>query len=207
MFAFAKSAPRGYGWNVGASRYYDNVTGRFVSRVIVTQELEKVISACQLDIITASQSLLDGTITLSEWQLIMERSIKSIHTSSAALAVGGWNQMTYNDWGSVGSLIKKQYQWLDNFAFDIYTEKQKLGLLITRAKLYAQSGRGTYEEMRRMLAEDQGFNQERRGLAPAEHCNDCVVEAEKGWQPIGTLRQIGDSQCRTNCLCRFFFKR
>jgi len=203
---FPEPSDKRYGWNTGASRYIDTSTGRFVSRVVVARELERVITASEVQIMEVSMSYLNGEITLSEWQILMERSIKSIHTSSAALAIGGWNQMDYSDWGRTGSMIKKQYWWLDNFANDVHIGKQRLGSFLRRAQLYAQAGRGTYEEMRRVLAEHHGFIEERRLLAPAEHCNTCVLEAEKDWQPIGTLRQIGDSECRTNCLCRFMFR-
>ena len=114
--------------------------------------------------------------------------------------------MSNSDWGTVGSLIKRQYQWLDNFASEVYSGIQPSNTLLRRAKLYAQSGRGTYEEMKRIVAQDRGYTEERRLLSPAEHCNGCVEEAMKGWQPIGTLRQIGDTECVTNCVCRFIFR-
>lgn len=196
-----------YGWNEPASRYINLSTGRFVSRAFVAGELEKVIAASQTNIEGITQSLLDGNIGIPEWQLSMEREIKAIHTAAGATARGGWAQMSQSDWGFVGSQVKKQYQYLDKFAQDIASGKQPMnGRLMVRAKLYAQSGRGTHEEMRRRMERNKGKREERRLLAPAEHCTDCVTEAAKGWQPIGTLRPIGASLCRTNCHCRFDFR-
>lgn len=36
--------------------------------------------------------------------------------------------------------------------------------------------------------------------------HNCVDYALSGWQPIGTLPPIGDSQCGQNCECRFEFR-
>jgi hypothetical protein len=172
----------------------------------VAGELEKVITASQGNIEGITQRLMDGNINIPEWQLAMEREIKAIHTASGATARGGWTQMSQSDWGFVGSQVKKQYQYLDGFAQDIVSGKQPLdGRAMQRARLYAQSGRGTHEEMRRRMESNKGKNQERRILAPAEHCTDCVEYAGRGWQPIGTLPPIGASLCRTNCHCRFEF--
>lgn len=197
-----------FGWNEIASRYIDLTTGRFVSRALVAQELEKVITASGNNIQAVSQSLIDGSISLPEWQLAMEREIKLIHTASGAVARGGWSQMSQTDWGFVGAQIKKQYQWLDNFAVDIARGKQKLdGRLLNRARLYAQSGRGTFEEMRRRMARNKGMTRERRLLAPAEHCRGCIEQAAMSWQSIGTLDPIGAEECRTNCVCRFEYQQ
>ncbi len=196
-----------FSWNTGAGRYVDLSTGRFIPRSLVADVLEKVITASQQQIEALTQSLLDGNITLSEWQLSMERELKAIHTLSAALARGGWSQMEFSDWGRVGAFIKRQYSWLDNFANEIYSGVQPTGSIMRRAKLYAQSGMSTYEDVRRIQAQEQGFNEERRLLSSAEHCQGCVTEAAKGWQPIGTLRRIGDAECATNCLCRFEFRK
>ena len=196
-----------YGWNETAERYVDLTSGRFVSRAVVAQELESVINLSQNNILTISQNLLDGNITLPQWQLAMEQEVKLIDVASGVTARGGWDQMTQSDWGFVGSLVKKQYGYLTNFANDISSGKQKLdGTLLNRARLYANSGRVIYEEMRRRMARNKGKTEERRILAPAEHCEGCLAQADLGWQPIGTLDPIGAEECRTNCMCRFEYR-
>ncbi len=196
-----------YGWNEIAGRYIDLTTGQFVSRAVVAQELENVINLSQDNIQAISQSLLDGNITLSQWQLAIEQEVKLIDVASGATARGGWDQMTQSDWGFVGSQVKSQYQYLANFANDIASGKQKLnGTLLNRARLYAQSGRMVFEAMRRRMARNKGMTQECRILAPAEHCEGCLEQSDLGWQPIGTLDPIGAEECRTNCMCRFDYR-
>ncbi len=52
------------------------------------------------------------------------------------------------------------------------------------------------------------FAQERRilGRPKTEHCPDCPPIAALGWQPIGTLPMIGDTECGGLCLCHFEFR-
>jgi hypothetical protein len=46
---------------------------------------------------------------------------------------------------------------------------------------------------------------ERRKLGnpPTGHCSDCPPLADMGWQPIGTLPDIGDTECGGFCWCWF----
>ena len=201
-----------YGWNDKAARYVNLTTGRFVSSKAVKDGLEKVVAKSQSEIKLISERLVAGDITLAEWQTGMAQQIKLGHTASAAAARGGWAQMTQADWGATGQLVKKQYAYLGKFSSDIESGKVKLdGRFLTRAQMYGQAERGTYETMRsRYAAANKGAVEERRVLEPgAEHCEahgdrpGCVELAELGWQPIGTLPRIGEATCWTNCLCHF----
>jgi hypothetical protein len=35
----------------------------------------------------------------------------------------------------------------------------------------------------------------------------CIEEAQKGWQPIGTLSVVGSRTCLSNCRCSFSYRR
>ncbi len=137
----------------------------------------------------------------------MREEIKDMHRTGATIARGGHKQMTQADWGWTGPQVRKQYEYLDNFANDIVSGKQPLdGRMIQRSKLYGQAARGTHEDMKRRMSAQSGFDEERRMLGAADHCDDCLEATGRGWQKIGTLPRIGDSQCTTNCHCRFVFR-
>lgn len=201
-----------YGWNDNASRYVNLTTGRFVSGKAVKLEMEKVVEKSQSEIRLISERLQKGEVTLAEWQAGMAQQIKLGHTASAAAARGGWAQMTQADWGATGQLVKAQYKALNNFASGVESGIIKLdGRFLTRAQMYAQATRGTYETIKARYAKvNKGAVEERRILEPgAEHCEDsktrpgCVELAALGWQPIGSLPRIGEATCITNCLCTF----
>ena len=196
-----------YRWNEAASRYIAE-NGRFVPRAIVDVALEQTIAGSQNEMVLLSERLQNGSLSVAEWRSAMGQQVKLLHTAEAALARGGWAQMTPSDWGWVGSQVKKQYQFLDKFAGQIASGKQPLnGRFFQRVRMYAAAGRGTFEEMRRRYMRiHKGAAEERRLLGIAEHCDDCVEYADRSWQPVGTLPAIGQSQCLTHCKCHFEFR-
>lgn len=203
-----------FGWNEAAGRYMDLTTGRFVSFADVNAALELQVINSEMNIAAVTEQLRAGTINLAEWQLAMEQEIKVIHTASAASARGGWAQMTQADWGWVGQRVRVQYQYLNNFAAQIANGQQPLnGRALQRAKMYAQAGRSTFQEMRRRYTRIyKGAVTEARVLTPnAEHCEGgdnrpgCIELANMGRVPVGTLPPIGAAQCLTFCQCTFRF--
>ncbi len=51
------------------------------------------------------------------------------------------------------------------------------------------------------------FGEERRRHIGSDlPCPVCVSEEAKGWVPTGTLRAIGDSECRSSCHCVFGYR-
>ena len=196
-----------YNWDIRAGRYTSRATGRFVSFAEVRGALENVIFATGNNMVVISSQLQNGYITLATWERQMMAEIKALHIASAAASKGGWAQMTTADWGYVGSKIRAQYDYLRNFASQIYSGKQKLdGRFIVRTKLYGQAGRGTFESMRRREAITKGYDLEIRILGIADHCPGCLQQSALKWQPIGTLDAIGEEECATNCHCYFMFK-
>jgi hypothetical protein len=191
-----------YLWNERASQYSDRKTGRFVSRQAIRGQLDKVIDASGQVMKAVSQQLRDGDISLAEWQVQMMQQIKTTHLASAAMQRGGWQQMTQADFGRVGRTVRNEYAFLRDFAEQIASGEQKLdGTLARRAAQYGQQGRPTYYQFWDTTAATRGFDEERSVLNPAEHCQDCIDEAAKSWQPLGQMIPIGQRQCRSNDRC------
>jgi len=200
-------------WVDKLGKYRDLKTGRFVSEKLITRELDKVVSASAEAMKGLTRRMVDGSLSLPEWQLAMEKEIKLVTRQAAVIARGGLNQMSPADWGRVGAETKRQYQFLRKFANEVASGKQPLnGRAVVRAGLYGESGRGAYQETKRSAAKRKGFTEERRVLGFAEHCESsggldgCVELAAKGWQPIGKLPRIGESPCRTHCHCNFEYR-
>jgi hypothetical protein len=154
-----------------------------------------------------TQNLLAGTIMLADWQLQMMAAVKSVHLVALAVAHGGWNQLDQSDFGWVGQRIREQYRFLADFASEIASGAQPLnGRLGVRITLYAAAARATHREAQRRIAAQRAVGEERRVLGQADHCKTCLQQARLGWQPFGTLKRIGDSECRVNCRCHFDFR-
>lgn len=194
-------------WDPETGRY-TTADGKLVKESAIRSALDQVIDAQSATMRAHTQMLLDGTLGLAAWTMAMMSSIKTTHLVATATAVGGWRQMDpeWNGWA--GSQIKPQYRWLLKFSVEISSGAQPLnGTLLSRAAMYAAAARETHREAQRRLARARMIvGEERRVLAPADHCRDCLSQAKLGWQPFGTLKRIGDSQCRSNCRCHFDFR-
>ena len=198
-------------WNENAGRYISN-TGRFISADNVRIAYEGAITNSRARIRALSESLQNSGISLADWQTQMIDEIRIVNNMGAALARGGWAEMSQSDWGFVGSVTRRQYDFLSQFALDIENGLPLDGRFLQRADLYGSSYRGTLNDMKRRMETSRGRDEERRVLGVADHCQSaggltgCVELAGQGWQPINSLPRIGTSPCRTNCQCHFEFR-
>lgn len=73
---------------------------------------------------------------------------------------------------------------------------------VARAESYGACVWGYAQDIERTTYQiDGAYDLERLVLGEAEHCRECLEDAEKGFVPIGMLRPIGSRLCRTNCYC------
>lgn len=196
-----------YGYNPRSRRYVDLNSGRFVAASDVRQAVDTVIDAETAKIRGISQPLIDGKINLAEWQLQTSALLKSLHVAMGLAANGGLKNTSNADLGYIGSLLKEQYGYLRQMVVDIKTGKQALdGTLLARSALYTQAARGTFEDVVGRAAQNGGATQEKSLLGIADHCGECVDEAAKGWQPIGSLIPVGQRLCKSNCHCTMSYQ-
>lgn len=201
-------APSNYGWGSDTQRYRDLTTGRFVTPAEVRAEVDVVIQAQREAMPGLVQGLMNGKSTIGGWQEQMEQTIKSMQLANAAAARGGFANLTDADYARISQTIAEQYNYLQQFALQLETGAQPLdGRVLTRANMYMDSARGSYEQTRREGMREVGYDQERRVLGGINNCDDCLAAAGEDWSDIGTLPEIGDSQCGANCNCTFEYQQ
>lgn len=171
------------------------------------RSLKRIAQQIQFGIIFLAERLREGKLTPEQWENEMRKEIKALHIIAAALAKEGIENLTAADYGYIGAKLKQEYKYLRNFRLQIERGSVKLesNAFLRRAASYTVNSRESFYKVLR--TDTQSYTQERRVLDPkAIHCQTCIDEARKGWQPIGTLRKIGDSECKINCQCRFHFR-
>jgi len=72
----------------------------------------------------------------------MKRAIRELHSSVAAIGKGGWDKMTWADWGRLGPVMKDQYRYLHGFAEAIAANKESISIdaIKARARMYGNAG-------------------------------------------------------------------
>jgi hypothetical protein len=133
-----------------------------------------------------AEQLRTNQISLDAWLLEMRTLVKDVHLYSAAAAKGGWAQMAQADYGRVGQIVRKQYDYLDVFANDIANGLPLDGRFLRRVALYGEAGRATYHDVEALEMDVRGMDEERNVLHPADHCGDCVEMTRLGWVKRGS---------------------
>ena len=187
----------------------DSLVAGLLLSLLVGRKLSDAKTAGLMGYSQLSEGLKSGSLSIADWQAGMRELIKINQSTSLLLANGGSEFVTQSDYSYLVDRINKQFAYLDGFAKDIANnpEKWMSGRLDNRMRLYQESAYSAYENARRREATLGGMDEERRLLGVADHCGDCLEAAALGWQPIGTLPEIGDSVCTTNCHCEFEYRK
>lgn len=187
-----------YGFDSLAYRYRDRATGRFVSWSAVQQSMYEFLDRAEGEATAASQALRKGTITVAEYESRMMTLIKNSRLTEAALAKGGWQQMTQADFGRVGQDVRRQYDFLAGRVQAILSGRQALdGTLDARSRQYVQTAKTLFHRVRAREERLRGRTRVRSVLDPlAESCHadkrpGCIEEAARGWLPIERLFESG----------------
>lgn len=197
---------------------FDRRTGRYhgplpsygmVPNERIMSLIQERIEYHQAQMNTLTQALTDGRLILAQWERAFALQLKDLHLQEAALARGGWQNMTQADFGRVGRLLRDQYNFLHGFSTDIATGEYPSERILWRSSLYALSGRQSYWNAANATAGQAGMKYERR-LAVGDRgtCSKCDGWAQMGWQPLGTLPAPGGSSCAgfSNCRCEKEYK-
>jgi len=177
---------------------------RRVSPVAVASQLERVMAGLEREARAASA---DYHVPADEWALRMAGISSASALIAGAVAAGGWSRLDMVV-GDIEEQIAAELGYLDAFADDVVAGRvSRDGRFVRRAMLYGAAGWGFYMLLRGREAARRGYGEEHSILDPgAEHCQECVAESDRGWQPLGSLVPIGDRQCRSGCRCRMEYR-
>ena len=196
-------------WSPPTGRFRD-ARGRFLSSERVRRIIDATLQSHTRAVQELTEQFRNRAVSLAEWERRMRQEIKNIHIYSALAAKGGKAQLTPQDYGRLGAVVKRQYRFLERLSNELSTGKQAPdGSLVNRARLYAQAGRGTMEATRQREMTTRGFDEERNVLGSAEHCDgpdSCLEQTARGWVPVGSLIPIGGRLCVTNCKCQIEYR-
>lgn len=193
--------PDAFQWD-GRARRYRSTAGRFVPEKSVRQALDSVLRVSADNTRALGQQLVDGSLSVAEWQRAMAAEMKQAHLVAAVSAKGGWQQMSQADFGWVGQRLRQQYGYLQRFADQVAGGEAPLnGVTVTRSQLYGEAARGTNREMERRMARQGGQTWERNVLGDADHCDGCLEETSRGRVGIGELVPVGERDCLGRCKC------
>jgi len=194
---------------------YDPISGRYRSKSGQFMS-EKAISALvdgRIDKLTQvlrryTRMLIDGNITLDQWQGSIREALKTAHVQATVLGYGGKDRLGATEYGRIGQRLRSEYAYLQQFVRDLLDKRVSAPMALARIGLYGESVRASYWQGTELRQQRQGYSLMRRILdSQAQHCVDCLHYAAQGMVPIGTLPLPGNRcECGARCRCtvRYF---
>ena len=107
--------------------------------------------------------------------------------------------------GTLGSMLKEQYKYANNFASEIadLSEAQ----IVLRSGMYIESANQAFEAgYRKSILASGNFTEERWMLGDKQHCSGCIDNAAMGWVAIGQLPAFGSTPCGVRCGCHISYR-
>lgn len=193
-------------WSATRHVYVWRSTGQTIAASRIREWIDTAIANSKKWALAETQALIDGRITFEAWITELRDELRAMHTALSEIAIGGRSQWGAVEAGRLGQRLRQQYDYLGRLGRDVESGYQKLdGTLLNRVGLFVESGRGTFEGMKRGLMMDIGMTEEMRVLHPAQHCADCPPLAGY-WAEIGSLPGIGETACLSNDACTFDYR-
>jgi hypothetical protein len=142
---------------------------------------------------------------------------------AGALALTGPAPLSGDDLNEAERHVAVQEQYLERFRLDVETrppaeiaepspfatDGMTAAQFAARAEQYGDAVWGAAQQVERVkMIRGRRYIAERRlhGLLIDDLCDVCREQVALGWQPVGTLRPIGDSDCKTACHCYFQYR-
>lgn len=215
LIDFEDGEKRQYTYDRQTMEYYEITGGRRTRIPIASIKMDvnsfaNEIQAQQRQIMA---DMMNGKITLQEWYDRSARLMKLSYYAIVLIARGGDDPLDdqENYWWLL--LLLALFLLLNGTAAGLQDGSIKIsGRLPISHGLRGGAVRTLFENWRVEQAKREGYDEARRFLSPAEHCEEtelpgCIEEAKKGWMPIKDLVPLGGCTCRSNCKCYVKFRR
>jgi hypothetical protein len=161
--------------------------------------------------------LVRGDLAPDEWFRKSGGTLATRGFAAALALIGGTARPPVPALEAVEQSVNVQAGYLVGFLAAITGGRLSSAQVVARAGNYSGSlwaiGQNAARLARRLMhAAEAGPGrrrrpaQERRLMDSTHPCTVCPQQAALGWQPLGTLKAIGDSPCREGCRCHFEFR-
>lgn len=177
-------------WEENTTRYRDQDTGRFLAAPDIRDLSSESIRIAGTGTDGLASMQAQGQINLPDWQTLMRQEMKDEYIQQYELARGGLQQMTPQDWGSIGGMLADQYRFLGPFAQEIADGNLTEAQIAQRSRMYINSAR---EAASRANMRARGWPELPAHPGDGSTVCLCITTPESrvltstGWRPIGII--------------------
>jgi len=126
-------------------RYYSTEEEAYMARAKVVDYRDRIVATAGPVTDTLGMLTVEGPLSPQDWRHMMREEIKREYINQYLLGIGGRDQMTFEDWGRIGGMLKEQYGHLDKFYDQIVAGKLSDAQVGARSRMYSASAREAFE--------------------------------------------------------------
>lgn len=188
-------------WLKSIFSYVSTALGKLLTRPAEDALLEHGITINTNTVTDVTNQLLENRINAAQWEAVMRQSLKENYIQQYLLGVGGKNNLTQADFGSIGGMLAEQYKYLRNFAQQIENGELTPKEIMRRAMMYANSAREAWNRARgRAHGIPEGALPDYPGSGNTECLTNCkchweIDEDSTEWRAYWTLGYVKTEHC------------
>lgn len=154
-----------------------------------------------------ADKLLSGQ-DLGDWQRSVAYELKLSVIQATILGAGGKDNTTAKHYGLAGAELRRQYQFLNNFANAIHRGELSEAQIKQRTKQYANTVVIAYNQAEQASKKVEEWEGMRVMSTMARHCNQCPTYQTFGWVGVDKIIPVGVAcDCGGNCQCFVSYRR
>ena len=195
-----------------AGQYRDG-SGKLASSIYLQEFVALARGGLSNRLEQATERLLNGRISLREWERIFAEELKDHHLIMLLFAFGGIELLQRNPsaralFTQTGENTRGELLGLSIFAAAIASGLRTAGQILGYSRYKANSVRGAFERSRQSALIGVGYNEARRSLDPtARHCANCPAYETVDWVGIDDVVPVGHAcDCNGYCRCRVEYR-
>lgn len=157
-----------------------------------------------------SEKMFTGQISIGTWEESLKKAIRELHTSVAAIGKGGWDQMTWADWGRLGPVMKEQYRYLHGFAEHVAQNRESISLSAIQARAHMYGNAGSFSSV---MVQAGDVLAKKLPWLPKDGSTEClvncrcywslsVIDEDKEWKYVQAVWNLRPAEHCTDCIER-----
>ena len=178
--------------------YYNTEDEEYMARATVVDYRDRIVATAGPVTDTLGMLTVEGPLSPQDWRAAMREEIKREYINQYLLGIGGRSQMTQEDWGRIGGMLKEQYGHLDKFYDQIVAGKLSEAQIAARSRMYSASAREAFER-----ANGQAWGGPPLPAYPGDGSTDCLTNCACSWEIISV--EVVEEETRWMCYWRLGF--
>jgi len=137
-----------WGYDKDRHVYINLDSGKVIGPATLIAMRDQFLMSQQKELQDLANFLIEGRTPLPNWVMFKRQILKEVYLAEYIIGRGGRHAMTQRDWGIIGNMLRKQYEYLQRFAERIRDDLVTPRQITAVTGMYIDSARHAFERAR-----------------------------------------------------------